>query len=169
LRKQHGEAERYYVKRIQELETGCREVENRLSSKEQEIMMLKQDINNLNSRVKEEESNIAINNSRYPRLIEQLQESNRSLTKEISELSERIRLEQERFYVAEQKISAAEMRATASEQKAVYAEHRANERVNMQDLTRQSMENEKKRLLEEIGQMRENNNKLLEETAKLRE
>lgn len=39
----------------------------------------------------------------------------------------------------------------------------------MQDLTRQSMENEKKRLLEEIGQMRENNNKLLEETAKLRE
>lgn len=144
-------------------------MEGRLNSKEQETHMLRQDINNLTVRMKEEESASVANNSRYPKLIEQLQDSNRTLTKEITDLSERIRQEQERVYTTESKLAAAEMRAAASEQKATAAEHRAHERLSMQDQTRLALESDKRRLLDEIAQLLHNNNRLTEEANKLKD
>jgi hypothetical protein len=55
-----------------------------------------------------------INNNRHPKAIESLQEINRILSREISDLNDKVRQEQQRAQLAEQKISAAEMRAAAS-------------------------------------------------------
>lgn len=76
LRKQHSEAEQYYVKRIQELETGLKELEGKLLNKDNELANARQELYQIKTGGKKEDD-------RNLKIMDALQETNRTLTSQL--------------------------------------------------------------------------------------
>jgi septal ring factor EnvC (AmiA/AmiB activator) len=82
------------VKRIQELESGLKEFETKITAKDSELAMIKQEI--YHSRVNKKDD------ERQAKLIDALQETNRTLTSQVLDLQEKLRQEQRKTALAEQ-------------------------------------------------------------------